>query len=165
MPAVPGPNESRPFDMGVTGRDLRVVGGAYSDDPDRTGSPEICTWVRFRDAPSEQYLHTALMAQSTTHWTIAAAMLPHKGIGQADAHVTLSTGIMSVAIAFHDDVDVTGWLLYANQAIFAGRGLVQGEGHVFTEAGDLVASYSVQGMIRGFTKQPAEMGLDSSNAM
>jgi uncharacterized protein (DUF427 family)/acyl-CoA thioesterase len=165
MPAVPSPYESERFDMGVMGRDLRVVGGAYSGDPDRTGPPEIYAWVRFRDAPSEQYLHTALMAQSTTHWTIAAGMLPHKGFGEADAHVTLSTGIMSIAIAFHDDVDVTGWLLYANQAIFAGRGLVQAEGRVFTDAGDLVASYSVQGMIRAFTRQPAEMGLDSSTAM
>jgi acyl-CoA thioesterase len=165
MPLVPGPYESEPFDMGVMGRDLRVVEGAYSDDPDLTGPPEIYAWMRFRDAPSELYLHAALMAQSTTHWTVAAAMLPHKGFGQADAHVTLSTGIVSIAIAFHDDVDVTGWLLYANRAIFAGRGLAQGEGHVFTEEGDLVASYSVQGMIREFTQQPAEMGLDSRTAM
>jgi uncharacterized protein (DUF427 family)/acyl-CoA thioesterase len=165
MPAVPGPYASEPFDMRVTGRDLRVVDGAYSDDPDRSGPPEIYAWMRFRDAPAEQYLHAALMAQSTTHWTIAAAMLPHKGLGQADAHVTLSTGIMSISIAFHDAVDVTGWLLYANRAIFAGRGLVQGEGQVFTEEGDLVASYSVQGMIREFTQQPADMGLDSRTAM
>jgi uncharacterized protein (DUF427 family)/acyl-CoA thioesterase len=165
MPVVPGPYESEPFDMGVTGRDLRVVDGAYSDDPDRTGPPEIYAWMRFRDAPDEPYLHAALMAQSTTHWTIAAAMLPHKGLGQADAHVTLSTGIMSISVAFHDDVDVTGWLLYANRAIFAGRGLAQGEGHVFTEQGDLVASYSVQGMIREFSQQPSEMGLDSRTAM
>jgi acyl-CoA thioesterase len=165
MPAVPGPYESDPFDMRVTGRDLRVVDGAYSDDPDHTGPPEIYAWMRFRDAPAEQYLHAALMAQSTTHWTIAAAMLPHKGLGQADAHVTLSTGIMSISIAFHDDVDVSRWLLYANRAIFAGRGLAQGEGHVFTEEGDLVASYSVQGMIREFNQQPADMGLDSRTAM
>ena len=165
MPVVPGPYESEPFDMRVTGRDLRVADGAYSDDPDRTGPPEIYVWMRFRDAPAEQYLHAALMAQSTTHWTIAAAMLPHKGLGQADAHVTLSTGIMSISIAFHDDVDVSSWLLYANRAIFAGRGLAQGEGHVFTEGGDLVASYSVQGMIREFNQQPADMGLDSRTAM
>ena len=121
--------------------------------------------MRFRDAPAERYLHTALMAQSTTHWTIAAAMLPHRGFGEDNAHVTLSTGIMSIAIAFHDDVDVTEWLLYANPAIYAGRGLAQGEGHVFTEDGRLVASYSVQGMIRGFTQDPSKMGLDATNAM
>jgi acyl-CoA thioesterase-2 len=165
MPEVAGPEDSVPLDMRVTGRDLRVVDGAYDPDPDRIGPPEIYTWCRFRDAPTQPYLHTALVAQSTTHWTIAAAMRPHPGFGEADAHVTLSTGIMSIAIAFHDEVDVTGWLLYANPAIYAGRGLVQGEGHVFTQDGRLVASYSVQAMIRAFDRQPGDLGLDASNAM
>lgn len=165
MPDVPSPYEAEPLDMRVSGRDLRIVDGAYSPDPDRVGPPEIYAWVRFRDAPPEPYLHTALLAQSTTHWTIAAAMRPHPGFGEADAHVTLSTGIMSVAIAFHDDVDVTGWLLYANPALYAGRGLAQGEGHVFTQDGRLVASYSVQAMIRGFARDPNALGLDATNAM
>jgi acyl-CoA thioesterase len=72
---------------------------------------------------------------------------------------------MSIAIAFHDEVDVTEWLLYANPAIYAGGGLVQGEGHVFTRDGRLVASYSVQAMIRAFDRQPGDLGLDASNAM
>jgi len=165
MPAVPGPSEAVPYDMRVSGRDLRIVEGAYSPDRDRVGPPEIYAWVRFRDAPSEPYLHQALLAQSTTHWTIAAAMRPHPGFGEADAHVTLSTGIVSVAIAFHDDVDVTEWLLYANPSTYAGRGLAQGEGRVFTEDGRLVASYSVQAMIRGFARNPSALGLDATNAM
>jgi acyl-CoA thioesterase-2 len=165
MPAVAGPEDAVPLDMRVTGRDLRVVDGAYDPDPDRIGPPEIYTWCRFREAPKQPYLHTALLAQSTTHWTIAAAMRPHPGFGEADAHVSLSTGIMSIAMAFHDDVDVTEWLLYANPAIYAGRGLVQGEGHVFTRDGRLVASYTVQAMIREFTRQPGDLGLDASNAM
>ncbi|MEX1006413.1 MAG: DUF427 domain-containing protein [Acidimicrobiia bacterium] len=165
MPSVPGPYEAEPLDMRVTGRDLRIVDGAYSQDADQVGPPEIYAWVRFRDAPVEPYLHAALMAQSTTHWTIAAAMRPHPGFGEAHAHVTLSTGIMSIAIAFHDDVEVTEWLLYANPATYAGRGLAQGEGRVFTEDGRLVASYSVQAMIRGFAKDPSALGLDATNAM
>ena len=165
MPEVPGPSDAEPYDMRVTGRDLRIVDGAYSPDPDRVGPPEIYAWVRFRDAPAEPYLHTALMAQSATHWTIAAAMRPHKGFGEADAHVTLSTGIMSIAIAFHDEVDVTEWLLYANPSTYAGRGLAQGEGRVFTEDGRLVATYSVQAMIRGFANDPTTLGLDATNAM
>lgn len=165
MPSVPGPYDAQPLDMRVRGRDLRIVDGAYSPDPDLVGPPEIYAWVRFRDAPSEPYLHAALLAQSTTHWTIAAAMRPHPGFGEADAHVTLSTGIMSVAIAFHDDVDVTEWLLYANPALYAGRGQAQGEGRVFTEDGRLVATYSVQAMIRAFARDPSALGLDSTNAM
>jgi acyl-CoA thioesterase len=165
MPDVPGPSEGEPYDFRMTGRDLRVVDGAYDPDPDRVGPPVIYTWVRFRDAPDQQYLHDALMAQSTTHWTIGAAMRPHKGFGEAEAHRSLSTGIMSIAIALHDPADVTEWLLYANPAIYAGRGLAQGEGHVFTQDGRLVASYTVQAMIRGFARTPESMGMDDTNVM
>ena len=165
MPNVAGPEDSAPLDMRVTGRDLRVVDGAYDPDPDRIGPPELFVWCRFRDAPAEQYLQAALLAQSTTHWSIAAAMRPHAGYGEANAHVTLSTGIMSIAIAFHDEVDVTEWLLYSNPAIYAGRGLAQGEGHVFTRDGGLVASYTVQSMIREFAREPGDLGLDATNAM
>ena len=40
--------------MGVTGRDLRVVDGAYTADPDApVGPPELDAWVRFRDVPDD----------------------------------------------------------------------------------------------------------------
>jgi acyl-CoA thioesterase II len=165
MPDVGGPRDAQHHDMWVTGRDLRIIDGAYSPDPDRIGPPELQVWMRFRDAPDESYLHDALLAQSTTHWTIAAAMRPHPGIGEAQAHATLSTGIMGVTLAFHEEVDVTQWLLYSNPAIHAGQGRAQGEGHVFTEDGRLVASYTVQAMIRGFARLPEAMGHDRSTAM
>jgi acyl-CoA thioesterase II len=165
MPDVPGPFESEPYDMRVTGRDLRIVDGAYSPDPDRIGPPELYAWVRFRDNPEEGYLRSALVAQATTHWTIAAAMRPHAGFGEAQAHVTLSTGIMSISVAFHDDLPVDQWFLYANRAIWSGRGLAQGQGTIFSQDGRLLASYSVQAMIRGFVKPPDALGMDSSNAM
>ena len=165
MPDVPGPYEAEPFDMRVVGRDLRVVDGAYSPEPDRDGPPELHVWVRFRDEPAEVHMRQALVAQATTHWTIAAAMRPHHGFGEAQAHVSLSTGIMSVAIAFHDDVPVTDWLLYANPAIWSGRGLAQGEGRVYSRDGRLAASYTVQAMVRDFTRPPEAMGMDATNAM
>jgi uncharacterized protein (DUF427 family)/acyl-CoA thioesterase len=165
MPEVPGPDEAEFYDMRVTGRDLRIVEGAYSPDPDRVGPPVIYAWMRFRDAPEEPYLQQALLAQATTHWTIAAAMRPHKGFGEAEAHRTLSTGIMSVSIAFHDEAPLTEWFLYANPAIWAGRGLAQGDGSIFSHDGRLLASYTVQAMIRGFTASPEAMGMDSTNAM
>ena len=165
MPKVPGPEDCEPYDMSVTGRDLRIVDGAYSPDPHKVGPPEIYAWMRFRDDPGQQYLRDALVAQATGHWTIAAAMLPHAGFGEADAHVTLSTGIMSISIAFHEEAPVDQWFLYANPAIYAGAGLAQGDGRVFSQDGRLMASYSVQAMIRKFDRDPAAMGLDDSNAM
>ncbi|HEV2368401.1 MAG TPA: DUF427 domain-containing protein [Acidimicrobiales bacterium] len=165
MPKVSGPEDSEPYDYRVTGRDVRVVDGAYSPDPDRVGPPEIYAWVRFRDDPGPPYLHDALVAQPTGHWTIAAAMRPHPGFGEADAHINLSTAIMSISIAFHDRAPVTEWLLYANSALYAAGGLAQGDGRVFSEDGRLVASYTVQAMIRRFQRDPASMGLDDRNAM
>ncbi|NIR35029.1 MAG: acyl-CoA thioesterase, partial [Actinobacteria bacterium] len=85
-------------------------------------------------------------------------MRPHRGITEAMAHVTLSTGPMAVEIAFHDDVDVTEWLLYENPAIYAGRGHVQGQGRIFTESGRLVASYSIHAMVRAFDTDPRAVG-------
>lgn len=163
-PDVPPPEACPPLDLGVTGRELRSVDDAYRRQ-DVTGPAEIFTWARFRDAPAHDCLRAALLAQSTTHWTIAAAMRPHEGISEAQAHVTLSTGILATTIAFHDEVDVTEWLLYANPAIYAGRGLAQGEGRVFTRDGRLVASYTVQAMIREFQTPPGVMGKDHTDAM
>ncbi len=163
-PDVPPPEACPQLDLGVTGRELRTVDDAYRRQGE-TGPAEIFTWARFRDAPAHDYLHAALLAQSTSHWTIAAAMRPHEGVSEAQAHVTLSTGILATTIAFHDEVDVTEWLLYANPAIYAGRGLAQGEGRVFTQDGRLVASYSVQAMIRGFRTPPEAMGRDHTDAM
>ncbi|OBF30464.1 acyl-CoA thioesterase [Mycobacterium sp. ACS4331] len=166
MPDVPGPEGAVSFaGFGMTGREIRVVDGAYDPDPDRVAPPRIDAWVRFRDAPGEAYLHQALLAQSTTHWTIAAGMLPHRGFGEADAHRTLSTGIMKATVAFHDDVDVSDWLLYSNRAFWSGRGLVQGDGRVYTRGGRLAASYTIQAMVRAFDRSPEEMGRDSRTAM
>jgi acyl-CoA thioesterase-2 len=98
-------------------------------------------------------------------WTIGAAMLPHPGFSEAAAHVTLSTGIIQITFNFLDHVDVSEWLLYANPAIWAGRGLAQGQGQVFTQDGRMVASYSVQAMIRAFDRDPAAMGKDFRTVM
>ena len=41
-PDVPGPYASTPYDMSVTGRDLRIVDDAYTGDPDApVGPPEL----------------------------------------------------------------------------------------------------------------------------
>ena len=84
-------------------------------------------------------------------------------MGEAEAHVSLSTGPMSVAIAFHDDAPLDRWLLYANRATWSGRGLCQGEGRVFSQDGRLLASYSVQAMVRRFSSDTDDGGEGSDN--
>ena len=46
-----------------------------------------------------------------------------------------------------------------------GRGLVQGDGLVFTQDGRLAASYTIQAMVREFARDPAAMGHDDTTAM
>jgi acyl-CoA thioesterase len=166
MPDVPGPDALRPFEvpgMQVQGRELRIVDDAYDRDPRHVGPPELFVWTRFAGAPGAAYLHTALMTQSITHWTIAAALRPHAGYSEAMAHKTISTGISKATVAYHDDVDVTQWLLYANQVVYTGRGGTQSEGRVYDQAGRLVASYAVHGMIRPFVRRPS--GPDSDTVL
>ncbi|MCG8312657.1 MAG: DUF427 domain-containing protein [Pseudomonadales bacterium] len=155
MPKVPGPEEAIPLDMKVTGREIRVVEGAYTNEIDHMGPPEIYAWIRFRDAPEEAFLNAALMTQATTHWTIAAALRPHPGLSQALAHVSLSTGPLKADISFHDDVDVSQWMLYVNDAVYTGKGQAQGVGKIFAIDGRLLATYSVHTMIRSFAGRKA----------
>jgi acyl-CoA thioesterase len=150
-PDVAGPYESEPVDMSVTGRDLRVVGGSYTGDPDApVGPPELDAWVRFREVPDDPALHAGLLAQFTGHMSIAAALRPHAGIGQDQAHRTLSTAPTAISIAFHADVRADRWMLYHHEATFAGDGTAHASCRVHDEGGALLASFTVDAMIRAF---------------
>lgn len=150
-PDVPGPGESEPYDMGVTGRDLRIVEGAYTDDPDApVGPPTLDAWVRFRDVPDDPYLHAALLAQFTGHLSIAAAFRPHAGIGQVEAHRTLSTAINAIGLSLHAEVRADRWMLYRHHSTFAGDGMTHAECRVHGEDGGLLASFTVDAMVRRF---------------
>lgn len=151
MPDAPGPDASAPFDMGVTGRDLRIVDDAYTGDPDApVGPPELSTWVRFRRVPDDQALHAGLLAQYTGHMSIAAAMRPHAGIGQDQAHRSLSTAINAISLSIHADVRADRWMLYHHRSTVARGGMTHSECRVHDEDGQLVASFTVEAMVRGF---------------
>ncbi|MBX6387865.1 MAG: thioesterase family protein [Frankia sp.] len=155
-PPCPGPYDSEPYDMSVTGRDLRVAHGAYTDDPHApVGPPVIDAWVRFREVPDDQALHAGLLAQFTGHMSIATALRPHEGIGQWAAHRTLSMGINAISISFHADVRADRWMRYHHHSTFAGDGMTHSECRVYTEDGELVASFTVEAMVRHFTPSPA----------
>jgi acyl-CoA thioesterase-2 len=163
-PDVPGPYESVPYDMSVTGRDIRVVDGAYTDDPEApVGSPVLDAWVRFGDVPDDPYLHAGLLAQFTGHMSIAAALRPHHGVGQRQAHRTLSTAVNAISIAMHSDIRADRWMLYHHVSTFAGDGMTHSECRVHDEAGSLLASFTVDAMVRRFS--PAETAFDERKVL
>ncbi len=138
MPKVAGPAESEYYDMGVSGvAHLRVVDGAYTPDPDRIGPPVIHAWMQWaRRRPGAAHApgsphpgHDAL-----DHRRRDAAPPRYRGV-PGPTSASLSTGPVAMSIAFHDDAPVDEWLLYSNPAIWSGRGLVEGEGRIWTASG------------------------------
>jgi acyl-CoA thioesterase len=149
--------------MSVTGRDLRIVDDAYTGDPDApVGPPELYAWVRFRDVPDDQAIHAGLLAQFTGHLSIAAALRPHAGIGQDEAHRTLSTAINAISLSIHTDVRADRWMRYRHRTTFAGDGMTHTECRVHDESGSPLASFTVVAMVRGM---PDPASADPRTAM
>jgi acyl-CoA thioesterase II len=89
-----------------------------------------------------------LLGYASDGFLIGTAMRPHPGIGQALAHVSISTSVITQTLTFHEDFDVGGWLLLAHRSPQAGHGRSFGRADVFSAEGRLVASYSQENMIR-----------------
>jgi acyl-CoA thioesterase II len=96
-----------------------------------------------------------LLAYATDGFLIGTAMRPHKGVGQAMAHLALSTGVISHTLTFHEPFSAGQWMLMANEVPYAGRGRTYGRAHVFTEDGRLIASFVQDGMVRALSPDAA----------
>lgn len=155
MPEVGPPDVAAARPHPLTAPQTIVVGGVDVQDPSQTGPARLQLWVRFPDAPAPDGthgggLHRALVAHATDGWLIATAMRPHPNLGQAMAHVEVSTGVLTQSLSFHDDVDARGWLLIDHEALVAGGGRSYGRGQVFTEDGRPVASFVQDALLRAF---------------
>jgi acyl-CoA thioesterase II len=163
VPAVDKPADLRSRDGTHPWWELRVVDDVDLQDPDDVGPPEVNVWSRFSAMPPGASAHQALLAFASDGFLISTAMRPHRGIGQAMAHHTISTSVVAQTISFHEPFDASQWLLLAHQSPYAGRGRSFGRADVFTEEGRLVASYSQENMIRSFPEGqgPAATGAPS----
>lgn len=138
--------------------EIRVVDGVDLMTTQVTGDPELGIWMRWRDVPDQTAMHQALLAWYTDPFLIGAAMRPHEGIGQVQAHESLSTGVITHTLTFHEPFRADEWLLIANRSQHAGGGRTYGDGDVFTEDGRLVASFVQTNMIRYFRDDGSARG-------
>lgn len=154
-PAVPGPDESP--DAGASplvfpGAELRIVGGVDTGSPDApVGPAELFAWMRYRGAPADVATNQAILAWGTDGFLIGTALRPHAGVGQAEAHKSLSTGVVGHTLTFHEPFLVRDWLLIAHESPHAAGGRSYGRAQVFTHAGQLVASFVQDNMIRAMS--------------
>jgi acyl-CoA thioesterase len=131
--------------------EVRVVGGVDVGDPGAVGPAELDVWTRFAGAPDDATTDQALVAFATDGFLIGTAMRPHPGVGQTQAHVTLSTGVISHTLTFHEPCAASEWLLLSHRSPYAGRGRSYGRADVFRADGQLVASFVQDSMIRAMS--------------
>lgn len=147
--ADPSPDLAPPASSDTDGTwQVQVVGDVDLAHPDAVGPPELDVWTRFDGAPADPLLDQALLAFATDGFLIGTAMRPHEGVGQAQAHRTISTGVISHTLTFHEHVDAGDWMLLRHASPYAGRGRSYGRADVFSSTGTLVASFVQDAMIR-----------------
>jgi acyl-CoA thioesterase II len=151
-PQVSAPDQTPTRPVSHPWWDLRVVDDVDFNDPELVGPPEVAVWSRFRELPAEASASQALLAFASDGFLIATAMRPHKGVGQALAHVAFSTTVTAQTLSFHEPFRADEWLLLSHHSPYAGRGRSYGRADVFTEDGRLVASYAQENVIRNFPK-------------
>jgi acyl-CoA thioesterase len=159
MPDEPAPEDGIPSRAFVfPSAEMRVVRGTGDSSP---GPAELSFWTRYEDAPDGQVASQAILSWATNGLLIGTAMKPH-GLNLADAHRTISTGVISNTLTFHDAFNARDWLLLTHDVPYAGRGRVYGRGHVFTRDGRIVASFVQDSMVRGIAEGAT---LDGRTAM
>lgn len=128
--------------------DLRVVDEVDITSPEVVGPPELQVWSRFPGAPDRRGLPQALLAYASDGFLIATAMRPHPGVGQAMAHQSIATTVLTQTLTFHEPFAADDWLLLDQRSTYAGRGRSHGDAQVFATSGALVASFSQDNLIR-----------------
>ncbi|MGA5466641.1 acyl-CoA thioesterase [Mycobacterium sp. NPDC050041] len=147
-PEVAGPDDANEASMPMTGRQVRLVDVVDVNSPDEVGPPELYAWLHYDPVPARDELAKALIAYFTGHLGISTTMRAHEGIGTAQAHLTVSTAPMTATVSFHEPVHWDGWLLYSHESTQVGAGMSYVRGAVHTEAGELLASFSQDALIR-----------------
>jgi len=154
-PDVAPPDEAKARSFEFEEWQISIAGDIDVSDPDDVGPPELPVWTRFVGAPEEGLTNQELLAYATDGFLIGTAMRPHPGVSQSMAHVSLSTGVVSHTLTFHEPFSAGEWMLLAHEAPYAGRGRTYGRADVFTEDGRLVASFIQDGMVRTISADAA----------
>jgi acyl-CoA thioesterase II len=147
-PDVAGPADANVSEMPMRGRELRLVDVIDVNSPDEVGPPELYAWLHYDPIPTRDDLAKTLIAYFTGHLGISTTMRAHEGIGTAQAHLTVSTAPMTITVSFHEPVRWDGWILYTHESTQVGAGMSYVRGAVHTEAGELIASFAQDALIR-----------------
>ena len=149
MPDVPGPEQlSTSRMLTFPGLETRPIDAPDATAPD--GTPSMYYWMRYDRPLSSLAANQAVVVWSQPGMIIGLAMRDHREkVDISQAHRSISTGVIDHIAHFHEEIDVSQWLLVTQNAAYAGRGRVYGSGSVFTQDGRLVSTFSQDSMVRG----------------
>lgn len=152
MPSVPTPDVAGALRDGMLvfpGAEYLIVGDIDVNDASLPSRPaQLDMWYRSEGTPDDRTIDQAALAWATDGFLIGTAMLPHAGVGQEQAHVSLSTGVVDHTLTFHRPFSLRDWVLLSHESTFAGGGRSHGRCQVFAADGALIASYVQDAMIR-----------------
>ncbi|ADM10045.1 acyl-CoA thioesterase II [Parvularcula bermudensis HTCC2503] len=114
--------------------------------------PQMSLWLRsWGPLPEDsQILHRGFLAYVSDIGLMGTAMRPHAVRYTSPGMVAAS---LDHAMYFHEDVDVTQWLLYTCEAPWAGHSRGLNRGRFYTQDGKLVAETTQEGLMRLRTQQ------------
>jgi acyl-CoA thioesterase-2 len=136
---------------------VEIVGDVDVNDPGAVGPAELDVWTRFVGAPDDAGTNQALLAFATDGFLIGTAMRPHQGVGQSQAHRSISTGVLSHTLTFHEPFSAADWLLLSHRSVYAGHGRSYGRADVFRSDGQMVASFVQDSMIRAMAERRSDV--------
>ncbi len=165
-PTVAPPEEATPYDGYRVGEGARTLGGRVQRVVDgvdvisgqTVAPPLLRVWARLDDGGPDPRHAQAFLAFESAGPDIATAMLPHSGLGTASAHGTISTGIMTHTVTFHEASNAADWHLLEFRSPYAGNGRAYERGDAFTADGRLVASWTQDSIIRAFPEDTTSFG-------
>ncbi len=147
-PAAGAPEDAPELQLDMVPWEVRSVGGV--DVADRAAGPaDLQLWMRTAPIDSDRLaVHQALLSHATDLTLIGTALRPFEGISQADSTVTLQTAVTSHTMWFHQPFRMDQWVLLNQHSPVVANGRSFGRGEVFTAAGEVVASYAQEAMVR-----------------
>lgn len=108
--------------------------------------PQKHVWIRAVDRlPEDQALHQNLFAYVSDFELLATSTLPH-GLSFSRGNVIMAS--LDHALWFHRDFRMDDWLLYSMDSPNAAGARGFARGQLFSEAGQLLASTSQEGLVR-----------------
>ena len=161
MPAVPAPLSCIPREEGISGLDTNTDSTwAVVDSPfdyrfaeniweDGFHAPGHNVWFRARDAmvnrPTTQALTQAMVAYFSDDPIMDNALFPH---GWHRCWTELQTASLDHAMWFHAPLDLSSWLLFAQDSPVGAGGRAMARGRMFDADGALLASVCQEILMR-----------------